>query len=76
MQFLKPEQIEQHNVLGGHVDDPCKNINAGHNPEMYRRQMQSGRLILAITVQMGIHVEQPQAASNSRSKIIRHAIKH
>ena len=39
VQFLKPEQIKRYNVLRGYADDPCKNIPAGHNPEMYRRHM-------------------------------------
>ena len=38
-QFLKPEQIKRYNVLRGYAEDPCKNIPAGHNPEMYRRHM-------------------------------------
>jgi hypothetical protein len=37
--FLKPEQIKRYNVLRGYAEDPCKNIPAGHNPEMYRRHM-------------------------------------
>jgi hypothetical protein len=39
VQFLKPEQIKKYNILRGYADDPCKNIPAGHNPEMYRRHM-------------------------------------
>lgn len=39
VQFLSPEQIKQYNVLRGYAKDPCKNIPAGHNPEMYRRHM-------------------------------------
>ena len=39
VQFLKPEQIKRYNVLRGYVDDPCKNIPAGHNPEMYKKHM-------------------------------------
>jgi Spy/CpxP family protein refolding chaperone len=37
--FLKPEQIKRYNILRGYAEDPCKNIPAGHNPEMYRRHM-------------------------------------
>lgn len=37
--LLRPEQIQRYNVLRGYADDPCKNIPAGHNPEMYRRHM-------------------------------------
>ncbi len=37
--FLKPEQIKQYNILRGYAEGPCKNIPAGHNPEMYRRHM-------------------------------------
>jgi hypothetical protein len=39
VQFLKPEQIKRYNVLRGYAEDPCKNIPAGHSPEMYRRHM-------------------------------------
>ncbi len=39
IQFLKPEQIKRYNILRGYAEDPCKNIPAGHNPEMYRRHM-------------------------------------
>ena len=39
MQFLTPEQIKRYNILRGYADDPCKNIPAGHNPEMYKRHM-------------------------------------
>jgi hypothetical protein len=39
VQFLKPEQIKRYSVLRGYAEDPCKNIPAGHNPEMYRRHM-------------------------------------
>lgn len=39
VQFLKPEQIQRYNILRGYAEDPCKNIPAGHNPEMYRRHM-------------------------------------
>jgi Spy/CpxP family protein refolding chaperone len=39
VKFLKPEQVQRYNVLRGYADDPCKNIPAGHNPEMYRRHM-------------------------------------
>lgn len=39
VQFLKPEQIKRYNILRGYAEDPCKNIPAGHNPEMYRRHM-------------------------------------
>ena len=37
--LLRPEQIQRYQVLRGYADDPCKNIPAGHNPEMYRRHM-------------------------------------
>lgn len=37
--FLTPEQIKRYNILRGYSEDPCKNIPAGHNPEMYRRHM-------------------------------------
>lgn len=37
--FLKPEQIKRYNILRGYADDPCKNIPAGHNPEIYKRHM-------------------------------------
>ena len=39
VQFLEPEQIKKYNVLRGYAEDPCKNVPAGHNPEMYRRHM-------------------------------------
>ena len=39
VQFLTPEQIRRYNILRGYAEDPCKNIPAGHNPEMYRRHM-------------------------------------
>ena len=39
VQFLKPEQIQRYNILRGYAEDPCKNIPAGHNAEMYRRHM-------------------------------------
>jgi len=39
VKFLKPEQVQRYNVLRGYADDPCKNIPAGHNPEMYRRHL-------------------------------------
>lgn len=39
VQFLTPEQIKRYNILRGYAEDPCKNIPAGHNPEMYRRHM-------------------------------------
>ncbi len=39
VQFLKPEQINRYNMLRGYAEDPCKNIPAGHHPEMYRRHM-------------------------------------
>jgi Spy/CpxP family protein refolding chaperone len=39
VQYLKPEQIKRYNILRGYAEDPCKNIPAGHNPEMYRRHM-------------------------------------
>jgi Spy/CpxP family protein refolding chaperone len=37
--YLKPEQIKRYNILRGYAEDPCKNIPAGHNPEMYKRHM-------------------------------------
>jgi hypothetical protein len=37
--LLRPEQIQRYKVLRGYADDPCKQIPAGHNPEMYRRHM-------------------------------------
>lgn len=39
VQFLKPEQIKRYNILRAYAEDPCKNIPAGHNPEMYKRHM-------------------------------------
>jgi hypothetical protein len=39
VQYLQPEQIKRYNVLRGYAEDPCKNVPAGHNPEMYRRHM-------------------------------------
>ena len=39
VQYLRPEQIKRYNVLRGYTEDPCKNIPAGHNPEMYKRHM-------------------------------------
>lgn len=39
VQYLQPEQIKRYNILRGYAEDPCKNIPAGHNPEMYRRHM-------------------------------------
>lgn len=39
VQFLKPEQIKRYNILRGYAEDPCKNIPAGHNAEMYKRHM-------------------------------------
>ena len=39
VQFLKPDQIKKYNILRGYAEDPCKNITAGHNREMYRRHM-------------------------------------
>jgi Spy/CpxP family protein refolding chaperone len=39
VQYLKPEQIKKYAILRGYADDLCKNIPAGHNPEMYRRHM-------------------------------------
>lgn len=39
VQFLRPEQIKRYNILRGYAEDPCKNIPAGHNPEMYKRHM-------------------------------------
>ena len=37
--FLTLEQIKRYNILRGYADDPCTNIPAGHNPEMYKRHM-------------------------------------
>jgi Spy/CpxP family protein refolding chaperone len=37
--LLRPEQVQRYKVLRGYAQDPCKNIPAGHNPEMYRRHM-------------------------------------
>lgn len=39
VQYLRPEQIKRYNVLRGYTEDPCKNVPAGHDPEMYRRHM-------------------------------------
>jgi hypothetical protein len=39
VQVRKPEQIKRYNILRGYAEDPCKNIPAGHNPEMYKRHM-------------------------------------
>lgn len=39
VQYLEPAQIKRYNVLRGYAEDPCKNIPAGHNPEMYKRHM-------------------------------------
>ena len=39
VQFLKPEQIKRYNILRGYAEDPCKDIPAGHKPDMYRRHM-------------------------------------
>jgi hypothetical protein len=39
VEYLKPEQIKRYNILRGYAEDPCKNIPAGHNPEMYKRHM-------------------------------------
>lgn len=39
VQFLRPEQIQRYNILRGYAEDPCKNIPAGHSPDMYRRHM-------------------------------------
>lgn len=38
-QFLRPEQIKRYNILRGYTEDPCRNIPAGHNPEMFKRHM-------------------------------------
>jgi hypothetical protein len=38
-QLLQPEQIQRYNRLRGYVDDPCRNIPAGHDPQMYKRHM-------------------------------------
>lgn len=37
--LISPEQFRRYQVLRGYADDPCKNVPAGHNPEMYRRHM-------------------------------------
>lgn len=37
--LLRPQQIQRYNVLRGYAEDPCQNIPAGHNPEMFRRHM-------------------------------------
>ena len=37
--YLKPEQVKRYNPLRGYTEDPCKNVPAGHKPEMYRRHM-------------------------------------
>ena len=39
IQFLTPVQIERYKVLRGYAEDPCLNVPAGHNPDMYRRHM-------------------------------------
>jgi Spy/CpxP family protein refolding chaperone len=39
VRYLEAEQIKRYNILRGYAEDPCKNIPAGHNPEMYRRHM-------------------------------------
>lgn len=39
VQFLTAEQIKRYNILRGYAEDPCKNVPAGHNPDMYRRHM-------------------------------------
>jgi Spy/CpxP family protein refolding chaperone len=39
VKYLKPEQIKRYNILRGYAEDPCKNIPAGHSPELYRRHM-------------------------------------
>lgn len=37
-QVLSPEQIAQYNRLRGYAsDDPCQNIPAGHDPDMWKR---------------------------------------
>lgn len=37
MDVLTPEQIQKYNELRGYtLDDPCKNIPEGHDPEMWR----------------------------------------
>ena len=39
---VTPEQIKQYNQLRGYDqvrEDPCANIPAGHNPEMFRKHM-------------------------------------
>jgi len=38
-EFLSPGQIERYNFLRGYAEDPCANVPAGHNVEMYRRHM-------------------------------------
>jgi hypothetical protein len=39
IQYLTPVQIQRYNILRGYADDPCRNIPAGHNPEMFKRHM-------------------------------------
>lgn len=39
LEFLSPSQIQRYNILRGYADDPCANVPAGHNVEMYRRHM-------------------------------------
>ncbi|MDJ0825279.1 MAG: hypothetical protein QNJ16_07235 [Rhodobacter sp.] len=36
-ELLTRQQIERYNVLRGYADDPCQNVPAGHNAEMWRR---------------------------------------
>jgi Spy/CpxP family protein refolding chaperone len=37
--LLTDRQIQRYDVLRGYAEDPCANVPAGHNPEMYRRHM-------------------------------------
>lgn len=42
LEVVTPEQIKQYNQLRGYDqmrEDPCANIPAGHNPEMFRKHM-------------------------------------
>jgi Spy/CpxP family protein refolding chaperone len=46
VEFLKPEQIARYNALRGYsapgepkAANPCDNVPAGHDPQMYRRHM-------------------------------------
>ncbi len=37
--ILTDEQVSRYNQLRGYKEDPCANIPAGHNPEMYKKHM-------------------------------------